>query len=250
MLAAENISAEKFGRATLNASRQRVGELVALLQVVREEERGRIAREIHDMLAQDLTWLKMDIVWLKRRLGQPLDETGRRRLQDELGTMTEVVDRTIESVQKIAGELRPAVLDNLGLCAAIEWQVKQFEARSGIHCKANLPKEEPALDRERSAALFRIVQESLTNAVRHAGASKVAVRLQREPGQIVLTVRDNGRGIEADKLSGPYSAGLTGMRERAFLYGGSCEISGRFRGGTAVEVRLPLPEDQVLEENP
>jgi PAS domain S-box-containing protein len=223
----------------LQASREELRALAARLQAVREEERTRVAREIHDVLAQELTRLKVDIVWLRRRLNQGGSEGQLGPIQDRLAEMTNLTDTAIVSVQKIATELRPVVLDTLGLSAAIEWQANEFAARTGIKCEVNLPGEDLELDRDRSTALFRILQESLTNVVRHAQATKVEIDLRHQAGQIVLSVRDNGRGIVPTELNDPNSLGLVGMRERAILLGGVCQITGGPSLGTEVEARLP-----------
>jgi len=228
----------------LSVSRQQLRALAAQLEAVREKERTHVAREIHDVLAQDLTLLKLDLAWLHRRLAQPLEAIQPAPLQEKLAGMTRLADEAIQSVQRIATELRPAVLDSLGLSAAIEWQMKDFAARSGIQYKTSLPDGPLELDREPSTALFRILQESLTNVARHAAATAVETSLQWQPGQIVLRIKDNGRGIPAGKLEDPRSVGLVGMRERALVLGGRCEISGRPGEGTTVEVRLPLPSTE------
>jgi signal transduction histidine kinase len=212
--------------------------LAGRLQAVREEERSRLAREFHDVLAQDLTRLKLDIAWLDRRLAQPVQD--RKLLHDKLTGMSELTDGAIGAVQRIATELRPVVLDSLGLAAAIEWQVKDFEERTGISCQIKLPGRELSFERARSTAIFRILQESLTNVARHAQASKVEVELRCEAEQLMLTVRDNGRGIRTADLSDVHSMGLLGMRERATLLGGHCEIATGAEGGTSVQVRVPL----------
>ena len=231
----------KQAQEALSGSRQQLRSLAAGLEAVREEERTRLAREIHDVLAQDLTLLKLDLAWLDRRLAQPLEAIQPAPLHKKLGGMTHMADKLIQSVQRIATELRPAVLDSLGLSAAIEWQIKDFAARTGIQFKTSLPDGPLDLGREPSTALFRILQESLTNVARHAAATAVETSLQWQPGQIVLRVKDNGRGIPAAKLEDPRSVGLVGMRERALLLGGQCEISVRPGEGTTIEVRLPLP---------
>jgi signal transduction histidine kinase len=159
-----------------------------------------------------------------------------------------VTDTAIESVQKIATELRPVVLDTLGLCAAIEWQANEFEGRTGIKCELNLPHEELDLDRDYSTALFRILQESLTNVVRHAQATRVEIDLQREANHLALTVRDNGRGIGPTELNDPHSLGLLGMRERAMLLGGECQITGNPTFGTEVEARFPARQTVKTEQ--
>ncbi len=235
-----DITALKLAEQDLSHSRENLRALAARLQAVREEERTRLAREIHDVLAQDLTRLKLDMVWLNRRLNEPMEPSRQKALADKLAGMTELADLAIGAVQRIATELRPVVLDTLGLCAAIEWQAKDFAARTGIDCRARVPEPEPELSRDGATALFRILQESLTNVARHAGASHVEVQLRYEPGWLALEVRDDGRGIRAHELTDPRSIGLLGMRERATLLGGQCRIDPLQGGGTAVVARLPL----------
>jgi PAS domain S-box-containing protein len=236
-----DISDWKRAEAELQASREQLRTLAARLQEVREEERARLAREIHDVLAQELTRIKMDIAWLNRRLAQPVDAAQQPLLLEKLAAMTELADTAIGSVQRIATELRPFVLDSFGLCAAIEWQVKDFGVRSGIRCAAHVPARDFPLGRERSTALFRILQESLTNVARHAAATYLDVDLFGDAETVTLKVRDNGRGIETGQLNNPRAMGLLGMRERAALLGGNCQISRDAAGGTLVEARLPLP---------
>ncbi len=214
--------------------------LAARLQTVREEERIRVAREIHDVLAQELTSLKIDVALLTRLLARSADESPPSLILEKLAEMAAVTDTAIQSVQKIATDLRPAVLDSLGLCAAIEWQAGDFQSRTGIACAVRLPAQDPPLDRERSTALFRILQESLTNVARHAAATRVEIQLQCEAGQITLTVRDNGRGIPPSQAAAPSSVGLMGMRERALLLGGRFDVAGQPDEGTTVAARIPL----------
>jgi PAS domain S-box-containing protein len=243
-----DITTLKRAEQELSLSRGNLRSLAARLQAVREEERTRVAREIHDVLAQELTRLKIDIAQLTRQTVEPMDPTKQQNVRERLGGMMEVTDAAIGSVQRIATELRPVVLDSLGLCAAIEWQAKDFESRTGIGCSATIPESDPHLDRERSTALFRILQESLTNVARHAGATRVEIELRRGFRSVTLTVRDNGRGIRGGDLSDPASVGLLGMRERATLLGGRCQISGSPGGGTAVEASLPVgPEDHPAD---
>jgi PAS domain S-box-containing protein len=217
--------------------------LAARLQAVREEERTRVAREIHDVLAQELTRLKLDVVWLNRHLALPLDADKQKAVREKLTVMTAVTDMAIQSVQKIATELRPVVLDSLGLCAAVEWQARDFQARTGIACTATVPEQDVPLDRDRSTAMFRILQESLTNVLRHAQATRVDVLLRPEAGQLVLRIQDNGCGIRPETLSNPMSIGLAGMRERALLLDGHLEIRSQPESGTTIEMRLPLSKN-------
>jgi two-component system, NarL family, sensor histidine kinase UhpB len=238
-----DITQRKQAEAELRSSREELRALAGRLQSVREEERGRVAREIHDVLAQELTRLKIGIAWLSRRLVQPVTHAARKQSQEKLAELSEVTDLAIGAVQKIAAELRPVVLDSLGLCAAIEWQASDFQERTGIKCLACVPAAELKLERERSSALFRILQESLTNVARHAGASRVKVSLARAGESLTLTVRDNGRGIQPEELHSPRAVGLLGIRERALLLGGQCAISGQAGKGTIVEARVPMRTD-------
>ena len=216
-------------------SREQLRNLSAHLQSVREEERTRMAREIHDELGQSLTALKMDVSWLNKRLPE-VDEG----FKSKLSSMEEVIDRTIQTVQKLSGELRPGILDDLGLAAAIEWQGEEFENRTGVQCEVALSHEESVLTIEQSTTMFRIFQETLTNVIRHAQATKVEVRLMEQKGSIVLEVSDNGRGITEAEISDPKAFGLIGMRERVDFMGGEITIAGSPGKGTRIMVILPL----------
>jgi len=219
----------------IRKSREQLRNLSAHLQSVREEERTRMAREIHDELGQGLTALKMDVSWLNRRFLEE-DATFKKKLT----SMEEVIDRTIQTVQKLSGELRPGILDDLGLAAAIEWQAEEFQNRTGIECEISLSPEETVLNRDQSTTMFRIFQETLTNVIRHARATKVEVRLEEQNGSIVLEVTDNGRGITEAEISDPKSFGLIGMRERVDFLDGELDIVGSPGMGTRIMVTLPL----------
>jgi len=214
-------------------SEEQLRELAKRLQEVREQERRRIAIEIHDRLGQALTGMKLDLAWLERRL--PADDVTHQRAQ---GILTQV-DGAIESVKRLAAELRPAVLDTLGLRAAIEWQAAEFRERTGVPCHLELPPAEPAIDEQRSTALFRVLQEALTNVARHAGARRVDIRLASEDGQVVLEVSDDGKGIGDRQTTGPRSLGIAGMRERVAACGGRLRLATRQPGGTVLEARVP-----------
>jgi signal transduction histidine kinase len=217
----------------LRVSRQQLRDLAAHLQSVREQERTDVAREVHDELGQSLTVLKMDVHWLSQRMGA----TG--GLQEKARAMSDTIDTTVQAVRRISAELRPRLLDDLGLSAAIEWQAREFEERSGIQCDIRFDPDDIVVDRERTTALFRIFQETFTNVARHAGASSVDVLLRRLPGEVELTVADDGRGITSGQADDPRSLGIAGMRERALALGGSLEIAGREGAGTTVRVRIP-----------
>jgi signal transduction histidine kinase len=222
----------------LIASREQLQIFAERLLIVPEQERARIAREIHDLLAQDLIRLKIDLVWLSGQLAKmtPIPVL----LKERIVEMVQIADGAITCVQKIATELRPAVLDSLGLSAAVEWQAREFQERTGIRCLAKVPEEDLSVERDSAVAIFRILQESLTNVRRHANATKVNVLLRQKAGYLFLRVEDNGVGIPAVALNDPLSIGLTGMRERAALLGGRIEIKGTPGAGTTVETRLPL----------
>ena len=207
--------------------------LAARLQVVREEERKRVAREIHDQLGQALTAIKIDVSALARQWpdGQPVPA----RVQSILA----LVDEAIPTVRRIATELRPGILDDLGLVATVEWAGEEFETRTGTTCRLTLHQDDIVIDQERATAVFRILQETLTNVARHAEASHVEVRLTRENGDLTLEVRDDGRGMPAGRTSASESLGILGMRERAMLIGGTLTITGAPGKGTTVRVRIP-----------
>jgi signal transduction histidine kinase len=226
----------------LEQSREQLQQLTAGLLMAREEERTAIAREIHDVLGQTLTALKMDVSWIGAR--SPADAPP--ALRQKLTAMTGLIDETIVTVRRIATSLRPGVLDDLGLAAAVEWQAQEFEHRTGIRCALRTSINEEALDPLLSTALFRIVQESLTNVARHSRASLVAVTLEHSSTDLLLEIRDDGIGISATDAANTRSIGLTGMRERAQLVGGGLSISGAAGAGTTVRVRVPRSGATVL----
>jgi len=229
----------KRAEEELRRSREQLRALSAYLQSVREEERVKIAREIHDDLGQSLTALKMDLSWLKGRLSED------RSLQEKAETMMELIDSTIHTVRRIAAEARPAVLDNLGLVAAIEWQAQDFQKRIGIRCEMRKMFKDIQPDQDISTTLFRIFQETLTNAARHAKATRVEISLEERKSNLILEVKDNGRGITEEEVYASNSLGILGMRERAFLLGGELQIRGVPGKGTTVAVRVPLNRSQT-----
>lgn len=219
----------------LRSSREQLRNLSSHLESVREEERTRLAREIHDELGQTMTALKMDIAWLNRRL-DPHQEP----LHEKTRSMEGLIDATIRTVQRLSGELRPGLLDDLGLAAAIEWQSEEFQKRTGMLCDVRVDLKGTTLSREHATALFRVFQETLTNVIRHAQATRVGVRLQTVGDRLILEVSDNGRGITEKEAEEPTAFGLIGMRERVLAIKGEFAISGRFGQGTTVTVTLPL----------
>jgi len=226
--------------AELKRSHQQLRELAAHVQTAREQERAEVAREIHDELGQVLTGLEMDLAWLHTRLSESDNAASRQVLLDKISTMSSLVDATVESVQRIAAELRPGVLDDFGLLAAIEWQAQEFQKRTGIACNLVLAIEHIQPDDAVSTTLFRIVQEALTNVARHAEATVVAISLKQEQNKLSLKVKDNGKGITQDAMSGSASLGILGMRERTRMLGGELTITGLPEKGTTVEVSIPL----------
>ncbi|HVQ28367.1 MAG TPA: PAS domain-containing protein [Vicinamibacteria bacterium] len=224
----------------LRRSREQLQDLSAHIEWVREQERAAISREIHDELGQALTALKMDLGWLGRRLTSDPTPPPRARLLERIATMSQIVDGTIQRVRRISSELRPGLLDDLGLTAAIEWQAREFESRAGVRCEFRSEVSEDWLDRELATAMFRILQETLTNVARHANASRVEVELTQHADRLMLAVRDDGDGIPAEGPGRAHSMGLMGMKERARRLGGLLTVSGRPGRGTEVVVAVPL----------
>ncbi|MDY6973220.1 MAG: PAS domain S-box protein [Thermodesulfobacteriota bacterium] len=228
-----DITAHKQAEEKLRESREELRNLAIHIQSVREEERTAIAREIHDDLGQALTAIKMDISWLAKRTPkhqQPIIE--------KTQAVTRLIDRTIRTVQRLARKLRPGLLDDLGLTAAIEWQAEEFQIRTGIECDLSLDPEEIILDEEHSTAIFRIFQETLTNVVRHAHATRLWVSLKEGRGTLEMVVRDNGRGITDEQIYSSQSFGLIGIRERVYPWGGDVKFKGVPGKGTTVVVNL------------
>ncbi len=234
------VSAHMRAEEELLLSRAQLQNLSGGLQSLLEEERTRISREIHDELGQSLTALKFDLSAMGKKL--PEDQT---LLAEKTGSMVELVDTIIKAVQKISLELRPGLLDDLGLVAAIEWQAKEFQERTGIPCRVVLFPREMDIDPERSTAVFRIFQETLTNTVRHADATEVEATLENRDGTLTLEVRDDGRGITKEQASGSKSLGLIGIRERVRRLGGKVLIGGSPYRGTVIRVNIPATRARV-----
>ena len=237
-----DISARKEAEEQLLASREQLRELSQFLESVREEERAKMARAIHDELGQSLTALKFDLSWLSRRFPQELEQ-----LSERTRSMGELIDGAIQTVNRLSGELRPSILDDLGLVDAIQWQAQDFSKRTDIKTTFTSNFAEISLDQQRSTALFRICQEALTNIVRHARATRVAVGLKKVRHRVVLKISDNGVGIEESQILDPRAFGLVGMRERAGFFGGEVKVSGIPGKGTSVVVSIPLPRREDLD---
>ena len=210
------------------------------LQGAREEEGTRIAREIHDRIGSALTSLKWDLEGLDRVLAEIQNLPQLAELRRRMVAMIGLTDQTLDIVRRIASELRPSILDDLGLAEAVEWQAKEFHTRTGIPCNYRRSLEDVDLSPGQSTNLFRILQEALTNVLRHAHATTVDIVLEKQRGNLVLTIRDNGVGITSAQTSSPDALGLLGMRERARAAGGTVDISGEGGKGTTVVVQVLL----------
>jgi signal transduction histidine kinase len=233
-----NITDSKMEQQDALRSRARLAELTDHIEQVKEQERARIAREIHDDLGGNLTAIKMALSMLSARLPQE-----QPALLEKAAYLDDLVDRTIEAVHRISLDLRPSTLD-LGIVAALEWQAREFEKGSGIACIFRSAERAPVLEREldpdHAAALFRIFQEALTNVAKHAGATRVTVTLRRQRQHLTLAICDNGRGIAAADRLKPHSFGLRGMSERARALGGTLTLSAAPGGGTMVTIKIRL----------
>ncbi len=234
---ARDISERKKAEEKLTHTGKQLRELATHLQSVREDERTMIAREIHDELGQVLTTLKIQIALLSNKLN-----VNQSDLKDKINSLLKMIDDSVESVQKISGKLRPGILDELGLVPAIEWQTEEFEKTTGIKCSLILPRDVIVLDENKSTALFRIFQESLTNIARHSNASRVSVNLLKSKQNVVLEIKDNGIGITKDQIKDVKSLGILGMKERALVLGGEISIEGFPAKGTLIKAEIPFDE--------
>lgn len=228
------ISERRRAAEELQRSQEQLRNLFARVQAVREEERTRIARELHDELGQILTALKMDLSTLHAAY------TGHGPFAERSKSMMKVIDSTIQSVRRILSELRPGILDHLGLPAALEWQAKEFQTRTGIQCKFTMDSSDISLDTETATALFRMFQEALTNVLKHADATRIRISLEEKKGEVILCIWDNGRGITDEEIRNPNSLGLVGIHERARILGGTAAIKRMKNKGSMVRVSLPL----------
>ncbi|OGU35126.1 MAG: hypothetical protein A2068_13090 [Ignavibacteria bacterium GWB2_35_6b] len=224
----------------LRNSREQLRNLAAYLQRAREEERTHVAREIHDELGQSLTALKMDIALLQDIVDEKIPENLRENLTGKIYSASGLIDETVKTVRKISTDLRPAVLDNLGLLPAIDWQAEEFQNRTGINCETFITIEEIDLAQEYQTAVFRILQESLTNVMRHAAATLVTIEFRKDEDILVLEIKDNGKGISESNMQKVNSFGLIGIKERAYVFGGDAIINGIPGKGTSVLVKIPL----------
>jgi signal transduction histidine kinase len=230
-----DVTAEVEAHEELRVSNERLRALAARLDAIREEERREMARVIHEQIGQPLTALKLDMSWLRGQLPAGTADAVAARVRG----MEALVDQAVESAQRLSATLRPTILDDLGLAAAIRWQAREFAQRSSVTFDLDLPADDAPLAPASALALFRILQEALTNAVRHAQADNVHIGLTIDADAAVLTVADDGRGVTSEELERPTSLGIVGIRERALAVGGEVTITGSPEHGTALTVRVP-----------
>jgi PAS domain S-box-containing protein len=233
LILSNDITERLKAETLLKKSLEDIRRLSEHLQTIREEERAHIAREIHDELGQQLTVLKMDVSWLNKRI--EADDTVKNKLKE----LTNMLDGTVRTVRRISSELRPSLLDDLGLIAAIDWHLKEFEKRTGILTEFREPELGLKLADNINTGLFRIFQESLTNVTRHANADKVSVSLQQTNGTLILQIQDDGQGFDKEKEANKRTLGILGMKERTEMLGGKYEISSEVGHGTTVVVSIP-----------
>lgn len=241
-----DLTEQKRAEVEIAAAYERLRDLTVRMERTKEEERKRIARELHDEFAQLLTGLKLDLAALGKQLVKGA-ATSQPELIEKLQSMTTLVDDSIQLVRKVASSLRPSILDDLGLVPALQWQAREFEARAGIPCETELSPNlsQRELDPDRSTALFRIAQELLTNVMRHAHASRVRLALREESTGLLLEVSDNGRGIAEREYVNPTTLGLRGLQERVALFGGTLHIDGDPETGTTVRAWIPLGSEHA-----
>ncbi len=225
---------QREAQSQLRESRDQLRELSSALQTIREEEKARIARELHDELGQALTALKMDASAIAAEL-----DTAQAVLRKRTDGMKQLIDATVASVRRISADLRPVMLDNLGLVPTLEWLTRDFSHRTGIYVDLDIPEENLGVGGDAATAIFRIVQEALTNVARHSGASEVSVRVNHEDGRVMVRIQDNGKGIEEQDTRKSRSFGLLGMRERAYVLGGDLKVARMPEGGTLIEAAIP-----------
>jgi len=231
----EDITEQKKAFKDIENLKEQWRNLSNYLQTVREDERTHIAREIHDELGQLLTTIKLELALISSKFGE-----SNKKLLEQTESISNIVDLGIDSVHRIVNELRPSMLDKLGLTAACEWEINKFKQRTGIECTYSLLDEDIIIDQTVSTNVFRIFQEALTNIIRHSGASRVDVLLKAEEDQLILVVKDNGIGINEGNKQNPRSFGLIGIQERADFLSGSVTVKGIKNKGTTLNLKLPL----------
>ena len=236
----KEIKIRKKTEREMRRSREELRSLSEHLQRIREEERARIAREVHDQLGQSLSALTIDLTWLKQAL--PGNNGG---LREKVSEIERQISSTLESVRQICRELRPPVFDDFGLPTAIKWHLKEFQKRTGINCVAVIDEEIPAHEKGLALVVLRIFQEAMTNILRHAEATKVQVTLKNRVDNLVLRVSDNGKGISPQQMTNPLSLGILGIRERVRFWGGKSSFTGSPGRGTTMTVSIPIARRKV-----
>jgi signal transduction histidine kinase len=232
---ANDITGKVKAEQELKQSHRHLRELSSHLENIREEERKHISREIHDELGQQLTLLKLDLLQISKKL-----PPGELEIIEKMKQADQLLVETMRSVRKIATQLRPSLLDNLGLVSALEWQSREFEKNFGIHCVFESLLMEPQFSTQQSNALFRIYQEALTNIARHANATQVDAVLSQEGEKFVLEIRDNGKGFRKEAMAGKKTLGLEGMNERALMIEGDFRIESTPGQGTYIHISTPI----------
>jgi two-component system sensor histidine kinase UhpB len=233
-----DITDRKQAEGQLRDSHERLRALTARLQAIREEERAKVAREIHDELGQALTCMKIDLWQIREE--SSLDRVDKDGVLLKIESLLGFIDATVDTVRRIASDLRPSILDDLGLVPAIEWQLQDFQKRTGIICEFRKPRS-LVVDKDCSSALFSVLQESLTNIARHSEGEKVEITLTKTKEELHLIIRDNGKGIQESDARSNASLGILGMRERVRPFDGMIRITGKPGKGTMVVVNIPLP---------
>jgi len=242
----QDVTEQEIKELEIQQVNQQLRALASSLQNIREEERAEIAREIHDDLGQQLTAITLDTSWIGRRV------QGQEELTRRIDNILVMLNDAMSSIRRISTQLRPSVLDDLGLIEALKWQAREFRKRYDIPIHLTCTETPPVLEPRAVTGLFRIFQETLTNIVRHAAATAITARLSIEGGQVVLSVTDNGKGFEPDAVKGKKTLGLLGMKERALMMGGICDISSSPGQGTTISVAVPLktPDEPFIQDNP
>jgi PAS domain S-box-containing protein len=240
LVLAHDITEKTLAEENLKLSHEKLRQLSSHLENIREEERTNIAREIHDELGQQLTGLKMDVSWLGKKI--PGEN---KTIHEKINGMISLIDDTVKTVRRISSELRPGILDDLGLIDALDWQSNEFEKRTGIRCKFHSAFSEKQFKKNLSTGVFRIYQEALTNVARHAEATEIDASLEQYNGNLILKVHDNGKGFDEAAIANKNTLGLTGMKERASMFGGMIIIESRMGRGTTVFLQVPLKESDA-----
>lgn len=235
-----DVTEREKSKTELLKSEQKLRALASHLQSVREEERAAIARELHDELGQILTSIKMNLIMMSRQVMQEDESFDKKIFENEIQSMNEMIEHSVKRLKKLISELRPEVLEKLGLIPALEWLTEQFSSRSGIKVNFNRPDLIPELGKNQQLNIYRIVQESLTNAMRHSGASEIWIDIQKFENLLEIKIQDNGKGFNPELLEPLQSIGITGMKERANAFGADLSIKSNSGSGTTVLLKVPL----------